>query len=314
MATYDAPFTISYQGQSNLADSTLALFKDRYVPELLAFRDSKCVMDDKVQRKSLTSGKSTTFPLLGRTTTSHHTPGDLIAGNAIAQAETKIEIDYPLIASVFVTEEDKAFNEMLLDGAYTQRLGSAMGKTEDQYRIRQACLAARASNDLTSEVGGSVINNVDDTTGEGIYEAIKAGVQVFREKDVDEDIFCLLDWARWNILFEYLPLINSDYKGQGNIAEGTLTKVAGANLLCSNNVEYGTAITGTHQDRYNVDMTDTAALMFTRDAVAQADLMAYDLVIVPKPENMGTLMYTKQMYGVGKHDPRCALELSTTVV
>lgn len=305
-----SPFTISYQGQSNLAGSTEALFKDRFMPQVLANRYATCVMDGKTQKKTLTSGKSTTFPLIGRTTTAHHVRGETITGNPMAHAENTILIDFPVIADVFVSEEDMHLNELAVDGPYAERLGAAMGKTEDQYRIRQVVKAARSANPLTSEVGGSVIYGCVGTTGEGIYKAIKAGVQVLKEKDVNGDPFCIINYAIWNLLFEYLPLINADYKGQGDIAEGKLVKVAGANLLCSNNAEFGTNVTGTHQSRYDVDMTNTLGLLFTNEAVAQADLVGIDLIIVPKPENMGRLMYTKQMYGVGKHDPRCAVELS----
>ena len=311
MPTYDAAFNISYQGKNNLGTDTMELFKDTFMPEVLAFRDSTCVMDGKCQQKSISSGKSATFPLIGRTTTSHHTPGALIQGNPIAQAETKVDVDFPVTAEVFVTDEDKAFSEVVVEGPYAQRLGSAMAKTEDQYRIRQVVKSARAANDLVSEVGGSVIKNCSDATGEAIYKAIKYGVQVLKEKDVDDEVFCILDWARWNTLFEYEPLLKTDLKGEGNIAEGTLAKVAGATVICSNNAEFGVNIASSHQGRYDVDMTNTMGLMFSCEAIAQVNLMGIDTIIVPKPENMGTLIYTRQMYGVGKHDPRCAVELST---
>ncbi len=310
MPTYDAAFNVSYQGSNNLGADTMELFKDTFMPEVLAFRDSDCVMDGKCQQKSIKSGKSTTFPLIGRTSTSHHTPGQLIQGNPIAQAETTVNVDFPVTAEVFVTDEDKAFSEVVVEGPYAQRLGSAMAKTEDQYRIRQVVRAARSANDLVSEVGGSVLKNCSDSAGIDIYRAIKYGVQTLKEKDVNDEIFCILDWDRWNTLFEYEPLLKTDLKGDGNIAEGTLARVAGATVICSNNAEFGLNITNSHQNRYDVDMTNTMGLMFTREAVGQVNLMAIDTVIVPKPENMGTLIYTKQMYGVGKHDPRCAVELS----
>lgn len=313
MPTYDAAFNVSYQGANNLGTDTMELFKDQFMPEVLAFRDTNCVMDGKCLQKSISHGKSASFPLIGRTTTSHHTPGALIQGNPIAQSETKIDVDFPITAEVFVTEEDKAFSEVVVEGPYAQRLGAAMAKTEDQYRLRQVARSARAMNDLSSEVGGTVVKNCSDATGEAIYKAIKYGVQVLKEKDVNDEVFVVLDYERWNTLFEYTPLINKDFSGQGNIATGTLKDVAGATILCSNNAEFGVNITGSHLSRYDVNMTDTMGLMFTREAIAQVNLMAISTVIVPKPENMGTLIYTKQMYGVGKHDPRCAVELSKEV-
>lgn len=54
-------------GQANFSGDVAALFKDQFIPELLTAFDAKRVMKNYVRSKTITKGKSASFPVLGQT-------------------------------------------------------------------------------------------------------------------------------------------------------------------------------------------------------------------------------------------------------
>ena len=82
--------TVSNLGQAAASGSTTALFLKVFSGEVLtAFEDAQSTADKHVVR-SISSGQSAQFPVMGKATASYHTAGNEITGGSITHNERVI--------------------------------------------------------------------------------------------------------------------------------------------------------------------------------------------------------------------------------
>ena len=97
-------------GKVNAGGSEDALFLKVFAGEVLTSfeRASKTEGADMV--RSISSGKSATFPVMGRVGASYHTAGAEITGSDVNHNEKVITINDLLISSVFLSNIEEAKN------------------------------------------------------------------------------------------------------------------------------------------------------------------------------------------------------------
>jgi hypothetical protein len=310
--------TVSRIGQSNLSGDVDALFRKLYMAEVMTVFNAKTVMKDKHRLRQIKGGKSASFPLVGRNTAAYHTPGAEIVGQTIRHAEQVITADALLISDVFIASIDEAMNHYDVRAPYSRACGEALAQVFDKNIMRQLCLACRASHPITGEPGGKQVNSVDITSGtdaqdaKALYNAIRDAKQALEEDNVDGEPYVLLTPALYYMLQDYDYLMDIDYDGGGSIGKAKLgTRVAGCIPVVSNNAEYGTNVTGTYGNKYNVDMTNTIALVWMPDAVGTVQLMDLAVETAWDIRRQGTLTLAKMAVGHGVLDPTYAVEITT---
>ena len=104
--------TVSFLGQTNSSGDKNALFLKVFAGEVLAAFQRQNKMLPLTTVRSISSGKSASFPLVGLATSEYHTAGAEITGNAIKHAERVITIDDLLISHAFISNIDEAKKEM----------------------------------------------------------------------------------------------------------------------------------------------------------------------------------------------------------
>lgn len=309
---------VSRLGQVNATGDALAIFLKKFAGEVYSVYHNKTVMMDKVTTRSVKEGKSVSFPIIGRNTAAYHTPGTEIVGKQVKHAEVIVTLDALLVSDVFIANIDEAMNHYDIRGPYTTACGEALAAETDKNALRQVVLAARSANVITGEDGGSTIYAVDPTSGASpaenaaiLYNGIKAAAQTLVEKNVDPmKAYCVMRPAEYFLLLEHLDLLNRDYGGYGSITKGDLPTICGITLVMSNNFEKGTNVTGTYSNKYNVNMTNTVAAVWTPEAVGLAKLIevavegAYDI------RRQGHLIVAKQAQGLGTLRCENALEIT----
>ena len=311
--------TLSLPGQQNLANARDALFMKIFSGEVLAAFDEVNIMKDLHKMRTITYGKSASFPVLGKATARYHTPGTPILGsNTIATHEHVINIDDLLIADVALYDLDDAKNHYDVRQEYSKQLGAALAREFDKKTMRVGCLAARASGLITDEPGGSQITipyayaaDPEQYLAGSLFEMAR----IWDEKDV-------LDWER-NVIFRpadyYLlaatkNVLNRDWGGSGVYAEGTVLKVAGVSILKSNNLpstNIASATTG-EKNTYYGDFSKTVGLGLQREAIGTVKLK--DLTVQKSGADFNvmyqsTLMVAKYAMGHGILRPACAIEI-----
>ena len=339
---------LSRSGQVNGAGNVNELFLKVFSGEILTTFEEQNVMKELHMVRTIQSGKSAQFPVTGIADAKYHSAGESIADtangylSAIKHAERIISIDDVLISSTFIANIDELKNHYDVRSIYAKELGKALAKRFDIATMKTLAAAARSSSKITGGNDGSILTKADGsslfagasaTTGE-LIDALYSVAETLDGKDVsDEGRFAILTPA------DYYTLItadsnaismasNRDVGGVGNIAEGTIARVAGINLVKSNHLSTiavdnsgvatgdGSASVnndvfggGSDGEGYNGDLQLTRILAGTKEAIGTVKLLDLATESEYQIERQGTLFVAKYAMGHGVLRPECAVEV-----
>jgi len=302
-----------------------ALFLKVFSGEVLtAFARNNIFNEQLHSVRTITSGKSAQFPVLGTATAAYHTVGTpLVGANQIKANEKIINIDDLLIAQSFVANIDELKNHYDVRATYADELGKALARTYDQNVAKQIANASRASATLSGGQGGIVSafpNGAGNTTSAGITGDELAGAiydiaQAFDERDIPPtDRFCVLPPAEYYKLAESATrTVDVDFNPQGNgsFASGKVQQIAGIPIMMSNNVPQSNVSSNPSgaNNTYSGDDSKTIGLVFHKSAVGTVKLMDMTTEISGSDYGImyqGTLMVAKYALGHGILRPECA--------
>tara|TARA_Y100001938_G_scaffold85688_1_gene117644 strand:- start:267 stop:1367 length:1101 start_codon:yes stop_codon:yes gene_type:complete len=242
-------------GQANLTGDADALFLKVFAGEVLTTFEANNVMMPLHRVRTITSGKTASFPVTGVAAAKYHTPGDSLFGDdnedgnplylsQVKHNERLIAIDGVLTASAFLAEIDEAKNHYEVRSIYSTEIGRQLAYTADKNLIRTVIAGARSTTDRfgattadgVSTYGGAVINmgttdgggnevitstKVADgaaATGATLVSGLFLAAELMDSKNVpDQDRFCLLPPAEYyKLVNENKDAINRDYNPDGN--------------------------------------------------------------------------------------------------
>ena len=300
-----------------------ALFLKIFSGEVLtAFARNNIFNEQLHSVRTITSGKSAQFPVLGTATAAYHTVGTpLVGANQILANEKIINIDDLLIAQSFIANIDELKNHYDVRATYADELGKALARTYDQNVAKQIANASRASTTLTGGNGGLVLTLANgntassDVTGDEIAAAIYDIAQTFDERDIPPtDRFCVLPPAEYYKLAETATrTVNVDFNpggGNGSFASGNVQQIAGIPIMKSNNIPQSNRSAASGENNaYNGDDSKTIGLVFHKSAVGTVKLMDMTTEITGNDYStmyQGTLMVAKYALGHGILRPEAA--------
>jgi len=311
--------TVSRLGQVNASGDANALFLKVWSGEVLATFQRENKMLGMTNVRTISSGKSAQFPVIGTTSASYHTPGNEIVGTSVKHAEKTINIDDLLVSSAFIANIDEAKNHYDVRSTYTSEMGRALANTVDKNLLQLAVLSAQASATITGGSGGTQITDADaNTNATSLIASIFECAQALDEKDVpSEDRFCVVKPDVYYQIVQNDKILNRDFGANGNgvYSDGTVIKVAGINIVKSNTAvtafaDNSSAVSGTN-NTYNVDAQYVVATVFHKSAIGTVKLMdlgmesEYDLI------RLGSLMVAKMALGHGILRPESASLIKT---
>ena len=303
-------------GQLNGAGVTDALFLKVFSGEVLTAFETASVTRDKHFVRTISSGKSASFPATWKVTGGYHTPGAEIVGQTSNVAERVITIDDLLLSSVFIPNIDEAKNHFDYRSTYSNECGVFMGTAWDKNILQTGLLAARASATVTGAFGGTALTSTGTlyrTSASDLIAGFFAAAQAMDEKDVPDSKvkFGYIKPAQYYLLAQYKDLVDRDYSdGNGDLAKAKVLSVAGIQLVKTNNLP--TSVISTGPAAYQGDFSKTAALIMTADAVGTLKLMDLQSEMEYDIRRQGTLILAKYLMGHGILRPECAVELKTT--
>ena len=314
---------VSRLGQTNGAGAVDNLFLKVFAGEVLTSFEKTNVMMDKHQVRTISNGKSATFPVMGRGSAFYHTPGNFIAGGTIKHAERVITIDDLLIAPAFISNLDEAKNHYDVRSVYSKELGAKLANTMDKHILQMGVLAARATKtiDDADQYGGTQIDVGSMATysenGDALADAMFAAAKVMDEKDVPADQrYMFVRPAQFYALAKSTKVLNRDWGGQGSYSEGSVIRVAGITIIKTNNLPKTNVTTGTLEagtgDKYMGDYTKTLGLVMHPSAVGTVKLMDLAMEGEYQINRQGHLMVAKYAVGSGILRPEAAIEIRAT--
>jgi len=300
-----------------------ALFLKTFSGEILtAFAENNIFNEAMHTVRSIASGKSAQFPVLGTATAAYHTVGTpLVGANQIKANEKIINIDDLLISQAFVADIDSLKNHYDVRQTYSAELGKALARTFDQNVAKVIANASRASTTLSGGNGGVVLTLASgntasaNVTGDELAAAIYDIAQTFDERDIPTtDRFVVLPPAEYYKLAESATrTIDVDFNpgGNGSFASGRVQQIAGMPVMMSNNVpqsNVGSNPSGAN-NTYSGDDSKTIGLVFHKSAVGTVKLMDMTTEISGSDYNLmyqGSLMVAKYALGHGILRPEAA--------
>lgn len=310
--------TVSRSGQANLAGDALALYLKVFAGEVLTAYDTTRVASRYVRSRQITSGKSAQFPVLGTASGGYHTPGTELVGRAIASNEVVITIDDLLVSDVSIANIDEAMSHFDVRSEYSTQMGRFLANTEDKQLLQLAILAARSAARITGEQGGSVITSATaGTDAAALIAAIFAAAQKFDEKDVPkEDRAFFIKPAQYYLLAQNTTIMNKDWGGAGAYADGKVLRVAGMEIVPTNNLPNGTTVAGGSTlagtgDKYAGVFTNTVGVALQKGALGAVSLMDLAMDVEYSARHQATFMVGKFAKGYGTLAPQCAVEVKT---
>jgi hypothetical protein len=318
--------TPSRLGQANETGDAEALFLKVFSGEVLAAFAQQTVTMGRHMVRTINSGKSATFPRVGRTSAAYHTPGAEILGDSIGHNEKVITIDDVLLASTFIAAIDEAMNHYDVRSVYSAEMGIALANQMDKH-VLQTFLqgAVNATAEITGETGmvGAVIDRTDAglttpasdsflgaANGSNLVKALFTAAQTLDEKNVPaEGRFCVVKPREYYALANLSELVSSDYarNNAGGREGGYIFSVAGIEIVKSNNlpttdVSAATAappVTGDSDELHGIDAANTAAIVAHPSGVGTVKLMDLATEMEYDIRRQGTLMVAKYAMGHG---------------
>ena len=212
-----------------------------------------------------------------------------------------------------MSQIDEAISHYDVRAEYTRLLGRALAKKADQQLLQVGILAARAAATVSGENGGSILTDAGfETDGESLYNGLFDAQQALDEKDVPaEERYCALKPAQFKLLARYTKIHNQDWGGTGSIADGDVGKIAGFQVLKTNNLPTTnvSADSPAPYNTYHANFSNTMGLCYHREAMGTVKLRDLAMESEYSVARQGTLMVAKYAMGHGILRPECAVEM-----
>ena len=299
-----------------------ALFLKVFAGEVITSFDRASKTQGADMVRSISNGKSATFPVMGRIGASYHAVGTEITGSDINHNEKVITINDLLISSVFVSNIEEAKNHWDVRSAYSTEIGRALAFQKDKHILQTIGQASLASASIT---GGDATTNIVNTGIASATDATAANAMIdsifAAAKELDANYVpsegrkCFMRLEEYYKLANATNAVNVDFSGNGSIAEGKVHKIAGIELVpvahfVDTNVTTGTdagSATNGGSTPQAVNLANFVALVSHPSAVGTVKLM--DLAVEKEYDirRQGTLMVAKYSMGHGVLRPEAAV-------
>ncbi|NBV71071.1 MAG: hypothetical protein EBR60_03265 [Burkholderiaceae bacterium] len=300
-----------------------AMFLKVWAGEVLTAFRKATVFEALHKVRTISSGKTASFPIIGVNSATYHTPGNQIIGTQQKVAEATVNIDDKLISSVFLADIDEAKNHYDVRSQFSAEMGNALAYTFDKNVAAVIAKAARTATHFNTDLpGGTRIKIVASSkaaiTGAQLATALFAAAQKMDENNLPEgERYCCLAPAEYYKLVQTTDVINRDWGGQGAYADGTVLKVAGIDIIKSNHLPTTnrSAVTG-ENNAYDADYTKSVALVWNPGAAGTVKLMDLKMETTGGDVHalwQGTFMVASMACGTGILRPDCAIEIHTDV-
>lgn len=297
-------------------DAYTALFLQVFAGEVLTSFEQATKMLDKHTIRTISQGKSASFPIMGRTSAALHTVGSQITGSDIDGNEKVIAIDGLLLSSVFLANIDEAMNHYDVRGPYSAEMGRALALQFDKHVLQEGVIGSRATHLLTAATAPNkqtaITKDFDNATlataaGYWAEACFTAAAQFDAESVPEGDRYLIVRPLDYYKLVQQTDAINRDWGGAGAYSDGKVFRVAGINII---NGGPATSIftTNVNSGSHQVDLTTCVGLFFTPSAIGTVKLLDLAMESEYLIDYQGTLMVGKYAMGHGWLRPEGLIE------
>lgn len=311
------------QGAKQNTGDQLALFLKVFSGEVLtAFTRASKVMNNHMI-KTIDSGKSTSFPVMGRGK-AHYLPAGSNLDDlreAIPHNEVVINIDGLLTSDVLITDIFEAMNHYDVRGEYAKQLGEALAIAADGATVAEIAKLVKANTENITGLGKGVVVEKTITGGAGInYETGKAVIDGLLEMKAkwttqyvpEEERFAYITPEVESAIITSKDAINRDYGAVASIVDGNIDKLCGFKIIAVPHLKAGgadkTGMLGTAPEGhvFPTEYAGALAVCAHRTAVATVKLKDLQLEHARRPELQADMIIAKNAVGHGGLRPEAS--------
>ena len=311
------------QGAKQNTGDQLALFLKVFSGEVLtAFTRASKVMNNHMI-KTIDSGKSTSFPVIGRGK-AHYLPAGSNLDDlreAIPHNEVVINIDGLLTSDVLITDIFEAMNHYDVRGEYAKQLGEALAIAADGATVAEIAKLVKANTENITGLGKGVVVEKTITGGAGInYETGKAVIDGLLEMKAkwttqyvpEEERFAYITPEVESAIITSKDAINRDYGAVASIVDGNIDKLCGFKIIAVPHLKAGGAdkagMLGTAPEGhvFPTEYAGALAVCAHRTAVATVKLKDLQLEHARRPELQADMIIAKNAVGHGGLRPEAS--------
>jgi len=313
-------------GKVNASGSEDALFLKVFSGEVLTAFERSSVTQGAEMVRSISNGKSASFPVMGRISAAYHTPGSEITGTDVNHNEKVITINDLLVSSAFLSNIEEAKNHWDVRSAYSNEIGRALAFQKDKHILQTIGQAAQGSANISGGDAGTVLTNTGIASATAstaanalIDELFDAASALDSHYVPKEGRKCFLRLEEYYKLANATNAVNVDFSGgnNGGVAEGRVMKVAGIELVptphfvasdlsSETGVDGGSATQGGSNPQ-QVNLANYVALVCHPSAAGTVKLMDLATEMEYDIRRQGTLMVAKYAMGHGVLRPEAAV-------
>lgn len=311
------------QGAKQNTGDQLALFLKVFSGEVLtAFTRASKVMNNHMI-KTIDSGKSTSFPVIGRGKAHYLSAGSNIDDlrEAIPHNEVVINIDGLLTSDVLITDIFEAMNHYDVRGEYAKQLGEALAIAADGATVAEIAKLVKANTENITGLGKGIVVEKTITGGAGInYETGKAVIDGLLEMKAkwttqyvpEEERFAYITPEVESAIITSKDAINRDYGAVASIVDGNIDKLCGFKIIAVPHLKAGgadkTGMLGTAPEghEFPTDYAGALAVCAHRTAVATVKLKDLQLEHARRPELQADMIIAKNAVGHGGLRPEAS--------
>lgn len=335
-----ANFTPSIIGQANAAGDDRALALQLFAGEVLTAYNEIQVVEGKYMKKTVSQGKSFSWPETWKALAEQHAAGEEINGQVINHGERVITIDSLDIAPVFLDDLDQAIMHYDARSILSRQLGIALGNLNEGNVLRSMLIAARSTpsgNELdpgSNEKDGNVLTSTglfgsagqfsvasSATNRANLISAMYSTAQQLDERDIpdngDRNVF-LTPASYYLAISAGTDIVNRDFGGNGSVQMADLRYIANMPIFKSNIFRQIAGVDETDPGsipagviaKYRADNSDTVAVVSTKESVGMVDIIGVQAQAEYSVRHQGWLLVARKANGLGTLRPEAAVEIS----
>jgi len=311
-------------GRVNASGSEDALFLKVFSGEVLTAFERSSVTQGAEMVRSISNGKSASFPVMGRISAAYHTPGAEIVGSDVNHNEKVITINDLLVSSAFLSNIEEAKNHWDVRSSYSAEIGRALAFQKDKHVLQTIGQATAAAANITGGDAGTVLTNTGIASAtaataanamiDSLFDAASALDSHYVPKEGRKAFIRLEEYYK---LANATNAVNIDFSGgaNGGVAEGKVMRVAGIELIptahfVSSNIttgaDAGSATQGGSTPQA-VNLANYVCLVSHPSAAGTVQLMNLATEMEYDIRRQGTLMVAKYAMGHGVLRPEAAV-------
>lgn len=288
--------------------------------EVLHAFDRRAVVMNNHMIKSIDSGKSASFPVMGRGKAKYLAPGNSLDDQreAIPHNEKVIQIDGLLTSDVLITDILDAMTHFDTRGEYAKQLGEALAISADGALIAEIANLALTTNANITGLGTPVkVSKVVPTVGIN-YETGKAVIDGLLEVKAkwttqyvpETERFAYITPEVESALIASRDAINKDYGAVATIVDGNIDKLCGFKIISVPHLKAGGSNTtgtfrndtldrGNYPHQFPAGANDALAICAHRTAVGTLKLKDMQIEHARRPEYQADQIIAKNAVGHG---------------